>query len=83
MLHSGIKYKFIIFIDICHQVLDLYSSPDKNAPPSPPPQDKFVTPKKVIPPQSIYQKLLLQKMAVKYSELKNYKIYFELLKSFY
>ncbi|XP_025420807.1 cyclin-K isoform X2 [Sipha flava] len=52
--------------DICHQVLDLYSTPDKNAPPSPPTQDKFVVPKKIIPPQSIYQKLLLQKMAAKY-----------------
>jgi len=57
-----------IFIDICHQVLDLYSSSDKNAPPSPPTQDKFVVPKKVVPPQSIYQKLILQKMAAKYSE---------------
>ncbi|XP_025198607.1 cyclin-K-like [Melanaphis sacchari] len=52
--------------DICHQVLDLYSTPDKNAPPSPPCQDKFIVPKKVVPPQSIYQKLLLQKMAAKY-----------------
>ncbi|KAL5239091.1 hypothetical protein ACI65C_006501 [Semiaphis heraclei] len=52
--------------DICHQVLDLYSTPDKNAPPSPPCQEKFIVPKKVLPPQSIYQKLLLQKMAAKY-----------------
>ncbi|VVC24461.1 Cyclin, C-terminal domain,Cyclin-like,Cyclin, N-terminal [Cinara cedri] len=52
--------------DICHQVLDLYSSPDRNAPPSPPNQDKFVVPKKIIPPQSVYQKLLLEKMASKY-----------------
>ncbi|XP_050442622.1 cyclin-K-like [Adelges cooleyi] len=54
--------------DICHQVLDLYSSPvEKSAPLSPPSHDKFVVPKKVVPPQSIYQKLLLQKMADKYS----------------
>ncbi|XP_050530820.1 cyclin-K-like [Daktulosphaira vitifoliae] len=53
--------------DICHQVLDLYSSPVEKSLPSPPPQDKFIVPKKIIPPQSIYQKLLLQKMAVKYS----------------
>ncbi|XP_050526199.1 cyclin-K-like [Daktulosphaira vitifoliae] len=54
--------------DICHQVLDLYSSPvEKSAPPSPPCQEKFIVPKKIIPPQSIYQKLLLQKMAIKYS----------------
>lgn len=53
-------------------MLDLYSSPDKNAPLSPPSQDKFTIPKKIVPPQSIYQKLLLQKMAAKYSKFKIY-----------
>lgn len=57
-----------LIIDICHQVLDLYSSPVEKSLPSPPAQDKFIVPKKIIPPQSIYQKLLLQKMAVKYSK---------------
>ncbi|XP_025207298.1 cyclin-K-like [Melanaphis sacchari] len=52
--------------DICHQVLSLYSTPDKIAPLSPPCQDKIIVPKKVVLPQSIYQKLLLQKMASKY-----------------
>ncbi|XP_050438317.1 cyclin-K isoform X2 [Adelges cooleyi] len=55
--------------DICHQVLDLYSSPiGKSALlSSPPPQGELVIPKKITPPQSVYQKLLIQKVAFKYN----------------
>ncbi|XP_025205748.1 cyclin-K-like, partial [Melanaphis sacchari] len=52
--------------DICHQILDVYSIPNKKTPPSLPCQDKSIVPKKVVPSKSSNQKLLLQKNVDKY-----------------